>query len=102
MTSIVFFISSSVKVLSCALKISSYATLFLFSPSLSLLYISNSLALSRMFFAFLDMIFSICPTSISSSTTIAISLSTAGYFGIGVYFLFDFPYFANFSKSNTA
>ena len=53
--SIVFFISSSVNVLSFALNISSYATLFLFSPNFSFLYISNSFAVSKMFFAFFDM-----------------------------------------------
>jgi len=62
---------------------------------------SNKFMLSNNFFAFFVIIFSICPTSISSSIMTAMSLSTAGNFGISTYFLLFLAYFVTFVMFNS-
>ena len=75
-----------------------YAMLFLFSPIFSLRYISNNFNSSKFFLAFFVIMFSISPAETLSSTKIAKSLSTAGYFGISTYFLLTLAYLVTFSK----
>ena len=72
--------------------------LFLFSPIFSLRYISNNFNSSKFFLAFFVIMFSISPAETLSSTKIAKSLSTAGYFGISTYFLLTLAYLVTFSK----